>query len=174
MKKLLSVALFACVVLMGSHSVLAQAPQEFAKQAGLSVEILQEGRFETKGDVSIDAPQTPAGKTGEYSEIRLLKAGTDFKASKGLTFGFRYQLKGAFKGPMMGYEMHVIHPPMQGQDGKMHTTTTAALELYFVDGVARDDLVYILSEDFEVLPGKWTLQILLDGNVLISRDYRLQ
>jgi hypothetical protein len=144
-------------------------------QTGISVEVLEEGAFETKGDVaSVEMPQTAAGKIGEYSEIRLVKAGTEFKATKGLTFGFRYKLHGPFKGPMIGYEMHVIHPPMLGQDGKMHTTTTAPLELYFVDGVARDDIVYILSEDFEVLPGKWTLQILLDGKTLVSKDYLLR
>jgi hypothetical protein len=167
--------LLVSAVLMGSHTVLAQTTPQTSNQAGLVVEILEEGSFEIRGEVvDIDAPQTPAGKTGEHSEIRLLKSGSEFTAAKGLTIGFRYKLNGPYKGPMMGYELHVIHPPMLGQDGKTHTTTTAALELYFVDGVARDDLVYMLSEDFEVLPGKWTLQILLDGKPLISKDYLLR
>lgn len=173
-KKFASTLLLICAVLIGEHRVLAQTPQGLQNQMGIRVDVLEEGAFETRGDVaSIDAPQTPAGKTGEYSEIRLLRSGSEFKAVKGLTFGFRYKLTGPFKGPMMGYEMHVIHPPMVGQDGKTLTTTTAPLELYFANGVARDDIVYLLSEDFEVLPGRWTLQILLDGKPLISRDYLL-
>ena len=83
-------------------------------------------------------------------------------------------LKGPYEGAVSGFEMHVDHPAMRGVDGRTHTTQTAPIEIDFEKGVAHHDIVYILSEDFEVLPGEWALEIRFQGKPVLSRRFTLR
>jgi hypothetical protein len=169
-------------VLFLSASLLFIAPgfaavgtADAASSGSYKAEIYETGIFETVGEVrSVDAPQTAPGKVGEYSGIKLVEATTSFATKKGLTFGFRYRVTGPKDGEVQGFEMFVMHPPMRGTDGKMHTIQSAPIELFFENKVAKDDVVYILAEDFEVLPGTWTLQVRLAGKPILSRTFVLK
>jgi hypothetical protein len=146
-----------------------------APAAAMEVALIDEGVYETLGDTqNIAAPQTAAGKVGEHGGLNLLIATNSLIAKKGTTFGFRFTIKGSYDGPISGFEMHAVHPPMRGVDGKTHTTQTAPIEIDFEKGIAYHDVVYILSEDFEVLPGEWALEIRFQGKSLVSRRFLLR
>ncbi len=159
---------------------LASGAQAAEGSAGglVSVEVWQEGVFETVGELQREAePRTAAGTVSTYERIRLLRSTLSLEARKGATFGCRERVKAGVArpdGPMHGVEMRVLHPPMRTPDGRVQTVSTAAIDWFFEGGVARDDVMYTLSEDFEVLPGRWTLQLLLDGQVLASREFTLR
>jgi hypothetical protein len=158
-----------------SSAVAAPRGAERTTVGELTFVVTEVGQYETVGDV-VDVPQpnTAAGKMSEHEKIRLVRAGNQIPAKKGNAFGFRYRVEGKRDGPMTGAEMHVVHPPMQGVDGRIHTTTTASIDLYFESGVAEEDIIYMLSEDFEVLPGTWILQIRFDGKVAATRTFELR
>ena len=141
----------------------------------MEVALVDEGVYEILGDTqNIAAPQTAAGKIGEHGGLNLLAATNSLIAKKGITFGYRFVLKGPYDGSVSGFEMHVVHPAMRGVDGKTHTTQTAPIEIDFEKGIAYHDIVYILSEDFEVLPGEWALEIRFQGKPVLSRRFTLR
>jgi hypothetical protein len=141
----------------------------------IEVALIDEGVYETLGDTkNVEAPQTAAGKVGEHGGLELLEATRTLVAEKGVTFGYRFALKGPYNGTVGGFEMHAEHPSMLGVDGKSHTSQTVPIEIDFEGGLAYHDVVYVLSEDFEVLPGNWTLEIRFQGKPLISRHFILR
>jgi hypothetical protein len=70
--------------------------------------------------------------------------------------------------------MRALHPPMKGEDGKRRTVSTAPVSLDAEQGVAENDLVYTLSDAAEVLPGRWRLQLLDRGTVVLARACELK
>ena len=69
--------------------------------------------------------------------------------------------------------MFIVHPPMKGPDGKVHTHSTIPMKVCFKDGKAEDFVIYSLEENIEVLPGQWILQVRKDHEVLLSRSFTL-
>lgn len=133
------------------------------------------GIYETEGDVeNYSAPQIAAGKVGLHGGSKLLSVTQNIPARKGVNFGFRFKLAAKRNGAMGGFEMFVEHPPMRGVDGKVHTSQRAPLYVEFIDGQTNDDFLYMLEQDFEVLPGEWKLSLLLHGVPVISRSFNLQ
>jgi hypothetical protein len=169
------VVIFALLASTGcSTSPVAPASAPAAQSQEIVAEIVDLGVYETLGEtIDTPAPNTAAGKVGEHGGLNLLRAATSLKAERGISFGYRYRLRANYEGEVSGFEMHVIHPSMRGVDGKLHTSTTAPTELFFDGGVADGDIIYILSEQFEVLPGAWTLQIRYKGTVVISKTFQL-
>jgi Domain of unknown function (DUF3859) len=174
-RALLSAAAVTLLVACTASQMRA-APRDIESvHAGITPRVLESGVFELTGDtVDSDAGRTAAGKVSEHKGVKLVRDTLTLDARKGVAFGFRYRLTSNREGPLPGLEMQVSHPPMRGVDGKTHTLSTAPTSVEFESGVAENDIVYILSEDFEVLPGAWTLRLLLDGNVLISRTFLLK
>jgi hypothetical protein len=141
-----------------------------------AAELVEEGSFLMVGNSrAYDAPDAATGKTNKVDEAELLQSGSVFAANKGLNFGFRYVLQspGEDRCGVEGFEMFIVHPPIKGPDGQERTTSKIPFKLCFNDGKADDFLIYSLEEDYEVLPGSWTMQVRKDGEVLLSRSYTL-
>jgi Domain of unknown function (DUF3859) len=139
------------------------------------VEVVREGQFEVLGEPEIStAPDTAAGKVSAHTNAQLISESTTLKAERGATFGFTYLIKGVPDGELPGFEMRALHPPMTGPSGKTTTESRADTEVFGEQGVAVNDIIYVLAEPFEVLPGKWTLQLLYKGKVVVSRQFVLQ
>jgi hypothetical protein len=144
--------------------------------APLAVELVEEGAFRMVGNSrAYDAPDAATGKTNKVDETELIQSGSVFAANKGLNFGFRYVLHspGEDRCGVEGFEMFIVHPPIKGPDGQERTTSKVPFKLCFNDGKAEDFLIYSLEEDYEVLPGSWTMQVRKDGEVLLSRAFTL-
>jgi Domain of unknown function (DUF3859) len=103
-----------------------------------------------------------------------ISAETVFKAERGKSFGFTFRITGLPEGPTPDFEMRAVHPPMKGPSGSTSSVSTAATEVFTDGGVAENEILYTLSEEFEVLPGQWTLQLLFKGQPVISKRFTLQ
>ena len=148
----------------------------FRRGAGMAAELVEEGSFRMIGNSRAhDAPDAATGKTNKVDEAELLQSGSVFAANKGLNFGFRYVLHspGENRCGVDGFEMFIVHPPIKGPDGQERTTSTISMKVCFNDGKAEDFLIYSLEEDYEVLPGSWTMQVRKEGEVLVSRSFTL-
>lgn len=147
-----------------------------SERLGFKVDVIAEGTFEQPKDVNnVPAPNTAAGKIGEYSgSPKLLATTRKFKAQQGVVFGFRYRITGLPKNTNLTFEMRAMHPPMSGPDGKPSELSAAPIDIYTGNGTYEDDLVYVLSEPSEVLPGRWILQLYFDGKHMASREFLLE
>lgn len=140
----------------------------------IEVKLLDEGLYEVLGATQdLAAPDTAPGRITEHDGLRLIQATNTFVARKKLVFGFRFALRAQLFGEVSSFEMATIHPPMRGVDGQVHTSQLAPMTVAFENGVAYQELVYALSEDFEVLPGEWTLEVRYKSHLLISRKFTL-
>ncbi len=168
MNKLLLSAVLLLASMLPAGAATADPPP-------FKVQILEEGVFgKPQGIVNLPAPGTAAGKKGEHDEVRLLVATRRLKAELGATFGFRYKLTGMPRNKEMLLEMRAVHPPMKGPGGKTSEISVAPIEVFSTDGSYEDDIIYTLAEPFEVLPGRWLLQITYQGKQLMSREFTLE
>jgi hypothetical protein len=163
--------LAALALLLVASPVLAQPKLVTPFKA----EILEVGMYEVVGAVAQrPAPGTAAGTASEHEDLRLIQVGTQVKATRGTTFGFRYRLSEVADGPVQGLQLRALHPPMRGPDGRVNSSSTASTEVLASGGEARGDVAYTLSEPFEVLRGDWELQLLYSGRVILSQRFKLQ
>lgn len=157
---------------------LAFAPAQgaVAERPSFKVEVVAEGTFEQPKDVrNAQAPNTAAGKVGEYSGLpKHLATTRKLKAVQGVVFGFRYSITGLPENKNLVFEMRAVHPPITGPDGKSSELSSAPIEVYTANGTYDDDLVYMLSEPSEVVPGRWILQLYFDGKHVASREFLLE
>ena len=165
-------------VVQGESEFSDEAPRDVPvpSAASLAAELVEEGSFRMIGNSRAhDAPGAATGKTNKVDEAELLQSGSVFAANKGLNFGFRYVLHspGENRCGVDGFEMFIVHPPIKGPDGQERTTSTIPMKVCFNDGKAEDFLIYSLEEDYEVLPGSWTMQVRKEGEVLLSRSFTL-
>ena len=141
----------------------------------ISGEVLEEGIAIILGQIEDKAaPNTAAGRTSMHEELRFIKRTLLVPATLGTVFGYRYRLVGLPMRGELSLEMRVVHPPMKGLDGRERTVDTNPFQVETLDGLYENDIVYLLSEPFEVVPGKWALQILYQGRVLVSREFVLE
>lgn len=140
-----------------------------------TADIIAEGEFRAVGiQAPVNAPNTAAGIVGEHLGLELVKSTRRLRAVQGVTFGFQYRIHGVANANNPGFEMRAIHPPMKSHGGGIETVSTAETYVYGTGGIAINDIVYTLSESSEVLPGKWTLQLLYRGQVVVSREFDLE
>ena len=137
--------------------------------------IVEAGTFRIMGPMTdVPAPNTAAGKVSEFEESQLLEATDRLKAKLGISFGIRYRLIGVRDGEIAGLEMRTLHPPMRAAGGQPQTRSTAPAVVFGERGVAEGEIIYILSEPHEVLQGRWTVQLLYKGSVVLSKDFTLE
>jgi hypothetical protein len=167
---LLLLAVLSAGPLAGRAQPAAGAPA-FAFRA----EVLEEGVFKPVGPQTSRRERGAAtGTAHEHDALQLVESTRSLRAAQGITFGFRYRLSGLPGKEPAGFSMRALHPPMKGADGKRRTVSTAPLALEAEQGVAENDIVYTLGEPAEVLPGRWQLQLLHRGRVVLAREFELK
>lgn len=171
-------ALCRCLLLACLSAVPLAGWSQAAASAGtfpFRAEVLEEGLFKPVGPQTTQRDQGAAsGRTHEHEALQLVESTRSFKAAEGLTFGFRYRLSGLRGKEPPGFSMRALHPPMKGEDGKRRTVSTAPVAIDADQGVAENDIVYTLSDPAEVLPGRWQLQLLYRGKVVLARRFDLR
>ena len=150
-------------------------PTSGAEASGRVIaDITEFGLFEPLGDQNDrEVASTAAGKVSTHDNSRHIETTTTFKARRGLVFGLRYVVKGLPDGEHEGFAMRAVHPPMAGPSGRTTTVSEAPISLFSEGGVAGDDLFYKLSNDYEVLPGQWRLEVLYRGQVILTKSFLL-
>ena len=141
----------------------------------LRAELTEVGVFEALGEgVLRPAPRTALGMMSLFEGFKLLFPATTLEAAKGATFGFRYQILGASDGLIEGLETRAEHPPIQVEGRPLSTESIVETYAFSNGGIAEGIVVYSLDEPSEIRPGRWTLELIRDGRVLVSQVFMLQ
>ena len=157
-------ALAAIVLILASTSVYAQ------KVTG--AEIVECGILKKiKSDGVLDAPNALTGKVNNVIVSQLVQSTTTIKASIGTTFGILVKLIGEPDGAIITSHFRCIHPkltdPVSG-----HTGETEEWEGPLRVGVARY-VSYTFDNEWELVPGKWTIQVLDSGKILAEKTFEV-
>ena len=132
-------------------------PPTFPFQA----EVLEEGLFET----TVNGQRT----------LRLVDSTRAVTALRGTTFGFRYRLSALPGRHVPGFMMRVVHPPLRNPGGgKPRTARSVPHFIEAEHGLAEGLIVFTVGEPADVKPGRWTLQLLYRGGVVLAREFVLK
>lgn len=157
----------------------------------ISSEVLEEGSFqvEDKCCFYVDLPGLkqasvnqgvsfllpPDSSCARAGKAKLVDPGLVLPARNDLGFGFRCVLfvAGEQSCSVDGYDIFIKHPALPGAEGQMQTSTTVPMKPCFVNGRAEDFVIYLPDSERGTIPGRWTVQIRKDGEVLLSRSFTL-
>jgi len=161
----------ACFALCSIYAPPAQAAVSRPGPAGKIFsfgiyKVLQEGdRYEHK--------ESTAGYGQMVSDVVLVRTTTEVPLEKGVTFGFEWGAEGLPPGPVK-ITMRVKHPQTTKPDGKATTGYDETFTVYPENGtIEKRGDYYILSEDWEMLPGEWTLSVIFEGKGLCEKKFRV-
>ena len=121
-------------------------------------------------DVSGPVPRPP-GSTGvsdgsEVANVEFVRATGRVEARLCAVFGMTVAVKGA---EPVQVTRRLVHPLFVRPDGREGTVETT--EDVFSSGL--HDVIYILDEPWEAVPGTWTFSVLFEGAVVAEQSLEL-
>ncbi|EXI73234.1 MAG: hypothetical protein AW07_02848 [Candidatus Accumulibacter sp. SK-11] len=167
--------------LLAQEEAKAAADSTSAQEYSYDAKVVQAGQFKLRFSLLPSSEQvknTGFLRPGNKYGIESFKPFGEVTAELGVSFGFRYRVTGLPAGKTKVFEMRAIHPPMKQPDGRTTTVSTAPA-LFLAEGddcmyeCNISEIVYTLSEPYQVLPGKWLLQLLDRGQVVLGREFNL-
>ena len=114
---------------------------------------------------SVTGYVTEGGRTFQSATTNVILA-------KGTSFGFDFRIDGAPTDHPIRLTHLITHPKMKKPDGTVLEKQTFDRDVIgSSDGVISGRLWYTLREDFELLPGEWSLSVLHDTTVLVEKKF---
>jgi hypothetical protein len=154
--------LAAVLLILGSTSVYGQ------KVTG--AEIVDYGILKkVKSEGTLDAPNTISGKVNNVMASQLVRSTTTIKAAVGTTFGIFVKLLGEPDGAVVTSHFRCIHPKLT-DPASARSSETDDWESPRPIGMPRY-VSYTFDRDWELVAGKWTIQVLFDGKVLAEKTF---
>ena len=163
----LAIGLFAVFV-----QSCAQAPKDGnVEPAG---EVLAYGVYAYSGDKgrSWINPLSTSPVVWEGGDAVLVKQIDRVPLIKDIYFAFEYEFHGLPDGEI-SMDWAVRHPEITRPDGSISTGYTYAREFTVQNGRAGGVSGYILNQDYELVPGEWSLSYSYQGNVLVEKVFTL-
>jgi len=119
----------------------------------------------------LDGPRLWDGKTNGVIEAKLLKSTTDIKAAIGISFGIRVKLTGEPKDAEVTCGFRWLHPRMIDIPSGLSSE---------VDQWESQPRIghprytgYTFDSQWELVPGKWTIQVLFAKKVLAEKTFNV-
>lgn len=166
-----------CVAIVSCLTSLAclAVPQTHESTTTVSGIMISHGIYRAHGEgETSNAPDTAAGRTTLHDDFVHLETTTTVPLQRDVIFGFKYELRGLRPNSQDTISVRTIHPPIRGKDGKSSTVSNAVLDIEAYGGAWQDHLLYKLSTKDELVPGRWVLQVLYRGRVVLSKEFTVQ
>lgn len=100
-------------------------------------------------------------------------ATTNVSLAKGTAFGFDFRIDGAPKDRPVRLTHLITHPKMKKPDGTVLEKQGFERNVTTSNGTISGSLWYTLREDFELVPGEWSLSVLQGTTVLVEKKFRV-
>ncbi|MBX9778298.1 MAG: DUF3859 domain-containing protein [Xanthobacteraceae bacterium] len=132
------------------------------------IRIVEAGIY-TARTVKNSDPDSSAPET--VDSVRLLESTTVIPASKGIRFGFRYQIVGAARGQQIKLGMVTVFPlpGLRTPTNQTPSLRSATILQRTVGTIAFRG--YHFDHDFEILPGLWSFEFWYKGRKLAKQDF---
>jgi hypothetical protein len=137
------------------------------------IDVLDHGIYTSSRSSQVAAPGTAAGTTSEVADIRHTATTRTIPAQEGVEFGFRYTVVGAPAGAEVPLHFVTIFPPPgMHNPAKREPQAQSEYDHSTQIGVAAYKS-YSLRNDWEVVPGNWTMQIWHGDRKLAEQTFTL-
>ena len=140
--------------------------------AEISAHVLSYGTYKSKGHASLEVQSSAAtGYTTSYDDYILVNETRNILGIRCTSFGFAYRIVGLPDIKTDLIEITAHHPLMNNYLGIKSKSSTAVWDIFPMDGSYEDVLIYTMRKPYEVLPGKWILEIKYKGKLLASESF---
>ncbi len=159
------IALALLLSLLAASGAYAQTPQIDR------IDVVEYGIYTTTATGEVSAPGTASGTRSIVTDVRHAATTRTVPAQKGAEFGFRYTVVGAPAGAIVPIHFVTIFPApglrnpatQQVKDRSEYDVNVAIGQTSFKS--------YGLDNDWEVVPGVWTMQIWYQGRKLAEQKF---
>jgi len=125
-----------------------------------------------KGRKLADADST-AGYSRRGAKVEPSIRAHDIPLKKGITFGFRWEATGFLWGVPTKMYHRIKHPPTQKPDGRITTGFEEPFTAMPRNGKVKGGYGYRLTEKWELLPGKWSIELIFDEKILAKQTFTI-
>lgn len=139
---------------------------------GIKTELLAYGIFEVETDAQhkVFHPNSPK----EYfylsnSSYPFLKQTYRIPLALGTAFGIRFQVSGAVED--QAFDIRILHPEIENPDTRF--TFVETFHPSGISNVLEPIAFFIFEQQWEMVPGFWTFQILNKNNVLLEKEFEV-
>ena len=159
---------------MGLAACAASAPEP-GRPVIPSAQVVEAGVFTIGAPLGrVTAPNTGTGSVGVVDPLRdpVLQSPTRrIPARLGIRFGLRFRVDSRGGASILRVRVRVLHPPLVGRDGVSRTVDEWDMDVNA--GLPRYT-GWAFDEPDELVAGRWTFQILLDGALLIEEPFDVE
>ena len=137
--------------------------------------VLRFGIYETPGEpvrVPIAAAPTGHGRLLSQAPVFIREAAR-IPAKLGVRFGFDFEITGL---PAVPVELRAvaIYPPIQRPDGSIGTSHEFTYPPFSpVRGRFATSFGFGFDKDYELVPGRWTMQIWRDNQMMVEKTFEV-
>ena len=118
-------------------------------------------------------PESTAGYASQGVKLTLINRTTRVPLQKGIVFGLEYEAEGfGFDGPVL-IIYRVKHPSITRPDGTVTTGFDEEFPSIVSEGKLKTGDFYCLSEDWELVPGEWSIAVIYEGRVLVEKTFQV-
>lgn len=133
------------------------------------ITIIEYGLYSANLSEGIEVANTNSGKISNASNIRLIEKTTAIAARLGTTFGLTYMVSGPPLDESVEITVKIISPPIHNPL-RNKTSKVQSYSLHKQLNERTYDL-YTFEQPWELVPGKWVMQILYKGKVMAAQTF---
>jgi hypothetical protein len=145
-------------------------------KAIVSGSVLEYGIYAYGGEKhTVKSPGTATGTVsyGDPDDVHLVKKTKIVPLVKGLIFGYKWRIQGLKDDTPVEITYRVKHPPIVNLKGIRSEKSEGLMQITPVAGAYEMIASYTLSEDFELVPGIWTITIFLRDQVITEMSFQV-
>lgn len=145
-------------------------------KAIVSGRVIEYGIYEYGGKkYTAKSPYTATGTVsyGDPEKLRLVKKAKIVPLTKGLIFGYKWRIQGLKDDRPIEITYRVKHPPITNLEGIRNEKSEGLTQITPIGGAYEMIASYQLSEDYELVPGIWTIIILLGDQVIAEMSFQV-
>ncbi len=146
------------------------------QKATVSGRMLEYGIYEYGGKkYTVKSPNTAAGTVsyGDSQDIRLAIKTKIIPLTKGLIFGYKWRIQGLKDDRPIEIMYRMKHPPIVNLKGVRSKKSDVPMQIMPIGGAYEGIATYSLSEDYELVPGIWTLTILFGEQIIAEMSFQV-
>lgn len=134
------------------------------------IDIVEYGIYTSDADSKTSVPNVPTGEVLHRANVRLAETTQTVPAQKGVEFGFRFNIVGAPKGKVQLHVVAIFPPPGLLDPSKNKPLTRGEYDRSDAIG-SGGYLSYSFNNDWELVPGVWTLQPWFEGRKMAEQKF---
>jgi hypothetical protein len=136
------------------------------------LQLLEYGTFrKLSSEGKVSDPGSITGTRHAVAQVALIECTTNVPASIGTSFGFRVKFPGTRSDNVVPCTAKCLHPELYNPS----SGRSSVIDQWDASGLSGEDgyIGYSLDNDWELVPGPWTLQVFLDSKLMLEKTFNV-